>query len=201
MREIVFMLLSAFTVLITNAHAMLECQTEGESNSQRALSIRKINTSSGTISYMQSEGEGEPIVFIHNNSASKGVFQKQFEKLGQKYKMIALDLPGHGESSNSDSPEKTYSFPGYAKVVTEVVEGIGLDKAVFCGWSLGGHVGIEILNQRPDLVSGLMITGTPPIPLTPEGMAMGFQPFEGIDMMGQKTQFSEPQLWIRKEIW
>ena len=151
--------------------------------------------SCGKISYVQSNGKGRPIVYIHHNSGSKEVFLKQLKGLGEEYNIIALDLPGHGKSSDPYNPEETYSFPGYAKVVIEFTEKLGLSgtKIVFCGVSLGGHLAIEVLHQRPDLVAGLLITGAPPIPLTEEGIAKGFKPCEVAEMMSQENKFTEKQ--------
>jgi pimeloyl-ACP methyl ester carboxylesterase len=155
----------------------------------------EIETSFGRIAYIQTQGEGRPIIYIHHNSGSKEVFQNQLEELGEEYNIIALDLPGHGESSDAYNPEETYSFPGYAKAVIEFTEKLGLSKEqfVFGGFSLGGHVAIEILHQRPDLVAGILITGAPPIPLTPDGMTKGFKPSEAAEMMSQEELFTEVQ--------
>lgn len=165
------------------------------SSSQKANNIsRRIKVTSGEeISYIESEGKGTPLVFIHANSASKEIFDKQIEELGHIYKVIAFDLPGHGESDDALDPQAVYSFPGYAKVLIDAMEKMSLRDSVVCGLSLGGHVAMEMLQQRPDLLSGIVITGSPPIPPTPEGMKMGFKPFPGIEMMSQESQFTKEE--------
>ncbi|WP_032113952.1 alpha/beta fold hydrolase [Candidatus Paracaedibacter symbiosus] len=149
-----------------------------------------VNTSGGKIAYAISEGKGTPIVLIHGNSSSKEAFKKQFDTLGKKYKVIAFDLPGHGKSENALNPEQVYSFPGYARVIIEALEKLNISQSIFCGWSLGGHIAIELLSQRSDLVAGLIITGTPPIPLTAEGLTKGFKVSDVSYLTGQKEQFS-----------
>ncbi|MDP1724337.1 MAG: alpha/beta hydrolase [Alphaproteobacteria bacterium] len=162
-------------------------------NSCEALKEGFITTSSGKISYLESEGKGETIIFLHSNSISKEAFSKQFDELGQQYHLIAIDLPGHGKSDNAIDPVATYSFPGNAKAVLETLDLLNVKKAILCGWSIGGHIAIEIAYERPKLVTGLFLTGTPPIELAPAGFGAGFLPFEGGNMMGQETNFTEEE--------
>lgn len=159
------------------------------------ITMGEIEISSGRIAYLQTQGKGRSIVCLHHNSGSKEVFLKQLEDLGEEYHIIALDLPGHGESSDAYHPEETYSFPGYAKTTIEFTEKLGLSeqKIMFCGLSMGGHIAIEILHQRPNLVAGLLITGAPPISLSEEGMAKAFKPCKEVEMISQETQFTEEQ--------
>lgn len=153
---------------------------------------KTIETSEGRICYMESQGTKDCIVFIHGNSTSKEVFSKQFKELGQKYNLIAFDLPGHGASQNAHNPKTVYSFPGYAKIMIEALEKMGKKDITFCGWSLGGHIAIEILKERPDLVSKIMLIATPPIPLTPEGLSKGFRE-AGNEAIGQEAPFIKEQ--------
>lgn len=119
-------------------------------------------------------GEGFPIILIHGNSASSKAYQHQLEgKLAEDYRVIALDLPGHGDSSPA-SDMATYSMPGYANVVAEVAKALEASFGVFVGWSLGGHVlleGVEMLNKA----KGFVIFGTPPVG-KPPAMEEAFLP-------------------------
>ena len=87
--------------------------------------------------------------------------------------MIAFDLPGHGESADADDPERSCNIPAYADVALEVLSALGIDRAVVLGWSLGGHVGLEIMARWPGL-RGLMIVGTPPVAPDPAAIARAF---------------------------
>ncbi len=134
----------------------------------------------------------QAIVFIHGNSASGKIFLKQFEDLGKKYRLIAIDLPGHGNSDAAKDPS-TYSFLGYAKVVAEVLNKLNLKDPIVVGWSLGGHIALELSLLMPNL-KGILITGTPPIALTMEGMMKGFKPVpEIMGLLGYPQQFNEQQ--------
>jgi len=90
------------------------------------------------------------------------------------YRLICIDLPGYGESDAPTLPVKTYSFPGFADAVTEVINSLELENFIVVGWSLGGHVALELTSRLPQL-QGLLITGTPPIEVSAEGLGKGFR--------------------------
>ena len=114
------------------------------------------------IAYYESGGKGQPVLFVHGNSMSGLCFLKQLESpLGERYRLVALDLPGHGESGPAPDSKSSYTLPGYAVVVAEFAKRLGIDDAALVGWSLGGHVLLEASGKLPDS-SGLMIFGTPP---------------------------------------
>jgi len=146
-----------------------------------------VSTSEGMISVWDSSSEGIPVICLHANSTEKAVFHRQFKDLGSKFRLIALDLPGHGKSDNAKN-HSTYSMPGYAKVAFEVMDIMKLSQAIILGWSLGGHIGIEMCRQQPSRITGLCIIGTPPIPFTQEGFAKGFKPIPIIlKLLGQES--------------
>jgi len=130
---------------------------------------------------------------IHGNSACKEVFAHQFEsRLAHRFRLIAFDLPGHGASADADDPRRTYSIPGYADVALELLASLGVDRVAVLGWSLGGHVGIELLARDLE-VAGLAITGTPPIGHNAADFAAGFRPQEHMDLTGKEV-FSDADI-------
>lgn len=151
-------------------------------------------TSQGKIAYSDTNPESTldnpAVVFIHGNSASKEAFRNQVSSPDlNKYRLICIDLPGHGESDPAKSPEEVYSFPGYADVVAEVVNGLGVNNFAIVGWSLGGHIALESIKRIPtDKLKGMLITGAPPIELSPEGIGRGFLPNPKIaDLLGKEV--------------
>jgi pimeloyl-ACP methyl ester carboxylesterase len=131
-----------------------------------------IPTSHGWIA-VEECGEGAlPVVFIHGNSFCRGVFRHQMQAdLVGDYRLLALDLPGHGESVDAVDPVRTYTRPGLADAVIETLGELAVSEAVVIGWSLGGHIGMEMMSRLPGM-RGLMITGAPPVGRT--NMAEGF---------------------------
>ncbi len=151
-----------------------------------------VNTKAGRIAITQTEGSGLPVLLIHGNSSCKEVFRNQIQgSVGNLYKCIAMDLPGHGGSENARDPEAIYSMPGYAATALELMDLLGYKQYAVLGWSLGGHIGIEMIS-RSEAIIGLMITGSPPI-APGEAMAEGFLPSEHMHLAGQ-NEFSDAEI-------
>src|SRR5262245_55848938 len=127
------------------------------------------------IAYQATAGSGPAIVLVHGNSCSKAAFQRQLEgPPGKRYRLIALDLPGHGESDNAADPQAAYNLPGHAQILAGLAEQLDLTNAVYAGWSLGGHVVLEAANLLPS-PAGLLVFGAPPIGFPP-AMDQAFLP-------------------------
>lgn len=119
-----------------------------------------VETSYGRLA-LRSIGSGDLtlLLLIHGNSSSSRIFKPILEsKIPSTRRVLALDLPGHGESSNPKNPECTYTMPGYAKAAVEVLQQLKIKEVIVVGWSLGGHIGVEMLPLFKDM-KGLMIVG------------------------------------------
>lgn len=128
---------------------------------------------------------------IHGNSSCKEIFTHQMARpFIDRYRMIAVDLPGHGGSDpysepNFD-PENVYTMPGYARVMVEVLGALEVSDAAILGWSLGGHIGLEMVPLFPGL-KGLMITGTPPLSHDWDEMPRAFLPTDDMAFTSQEV--------------
>ena len=145
---------------------------------------KTIQTSHGEIAFRETDGTGTTVLLVHGNSSSGAVFRNQMTgPLGARYRIIAPDLPGHGASSDAIDPKRSYSMEGYADAMTEVLGLLGVERAIVFGWSLGGHIGLEMIDRFPGML-GLMITGTPPV--SPAEVGLGFKPSEHMGLAGQE---------------
>lgn len=137
----------------------------------------------------RSGGRGMPVLMLHGSGASKNVFARQFDgQLAEMYDLVAIDLPGHGQSADATHPAHTYSVRGLAAVVSEVIDQLGLLRPAIYGWSLGGHVAIELSVQRPDL-AGMALGGTPPVGPGPLAALRGFHAHWDM-LLASKENFS-----------
>ncbi|MBV9636600.1 MAG: alpha/beta fold hydrolase [Methylobacteriaceae bacterium] len=114
--------------------------------SGQAASARmaRISTSHGQIA-VETAGEIGPVVLVvHGNSSCRGVFRKQMQSvIAKRARLIAFDLPGHGDSSDAPDPARSYRRSGLAAVAVEVLRALCIDRAIVFGGSLGGHIAIE----------------------------------------------------------
>ncbi|MGO9420928.1 alpha/beta fold hydrolase [Roseiarcus sp.] len=130
--------------------------------------MKSIQSPYGAVAVHESAGRGPAVVLIHGNSSSSRAFARQHEgPLGERLRLIAVDLPGHGASSDAEDP-KVYSLPGYVRVIRAVLDALGVNGPRFVGWSMGGHILLEMAPDLPE-ARGFLIFGTPPVALPPIG--------------------------------
>ncbi len=142
------------------------------------------------IAYYESQGTGPAVMLIHGNSASGLSYQHQIDSpLGEKYRLVALDLPGHGDSDRA-SDVSAYSLPGYAAVVASAANALNMPDAVLVGWSLGGHIVLEAHNRLPQ-AKGFVIFGTPPLAFPPD-MTAAFLPNPAVNI-GFKVEVTKEE--------
>lgn len=126
--------------------------------------IAVVGTSAGRIA-VRDEGSGRPaLLLLHGSSFSKEIFEPLIRQPSlSRSRRVAIDLPGHGGSDDAADPHRTYSVPGLAAIVREVLAALGLEGCVLLGWSLGGDVAMQFLGPEP-IVSGVALVSAPPVP-------------------------------------
>lgn len=119
------------------------------------------------IAVYQNRVRGLPIIFVHGNSLSASTFTLQFNSTSlNHYRLIAFDLPGHGESERSKNPEQDYSPITFIKILVELCTKLNAANAVLVGHSLGGHIALNALEYLPN-VRGLVTFGATPLTVPP----------------------------------
>jgi pimeloyl-ACP methyl ester carboxylesterase len=99
----------------------------------------------------------ETIVFLHGLGGSQSTWASVLGHFAEHYRIVAVDLPGHG-ASDKPSPDSTdYSIPGLATKLGEVLEKLELSPAVLIGHSLGGATALQLALDRPKLVRALAL--------------------------------------------
>ena len=118
------------------------------------------------------EGEGRPIVFIHGVWASARFFDRQIAGLGRRFRAIAVDLRGHGQSTMT---LKDQTVAVYARDLKAFLERMGIERPVLVGWSMGAFVIWDHVRQfGPSGVAATVIVDQAPSdlrsPSEPEGL-------------------------------
>jgi pimeloyl-ACP methyl ester carboxylesterase len=99
-------------------------------------------------------GAGEPaLVFIHGGLADRTFFHGQIRAFAGRHRVIAPDLPGHGESG---ADRTRWGIPEFGKDVQAVVEAENAAAVILFGNSLGGPVAVEAALLLPGKVAGVV---------------------------------------------
>jgi pimeloyl-ACP methyl ester carboxylesterase len=108
------------------------------------------------IHYVESGGDGAPVVLVHGSGGSHEVWSRQLAGLADAAHVVALDLPGHGRSSGAGCRR----IDDYAAIVRDFVASLGRGPVVLGGHSMGGAVAQRVALTAPDVLRGLVLVGT-----------------------------------------
>ena len=102
----------------------------------------------------RAQGSGTPaLIFVHGWCCDKSYWDAQVTYFSRKYKVVTVDLAGHGESGLG---REAYTMEAFGEDVLAVVDNLGLDKVVLIGHSMGGPVILEAARRMPGRVIGLV---------------------------------------------
>lgn len=99
-------------------------------------------------------GKGTTIVLLHGFLENKNMWQKFVTDLSPKYRVITIDLLGHGES---ECLGYVHSMEDNADVVHAVLSELRIRKAIFVGHSMGGYVALAFAELYPQNTKGLVL--------------------------------------------
>jgi pimeloyl-ACP methyl ester carboxylesterase len=105
--------------------------------------------------HYKSYGKGrEALVLIHGWSCSMDYWRDSISDLARRNRVIAIDLPGHGQS---DKPEVTYSMDLFARAVEAVMKDAKVERAVLVGHSMGTPVARQFYRKYPQQTLAIVI--------------------------------------------
>jgi len=105
-------------------------------------------------------GEGVPVVFVHGFSNDRFVWEDLARALPERFRPIAYDLRGHGDSGWS--LDCRYHLQDHARDLRVVFDALGLTRAAIVGHSMGGNVATLFASQNPERVRALALVDTGP---------------------------------------
>lgn len=99
-------------------------------------------------------GKGRVVVLLHGFLGSHQIWENTIAELSKSYRVIAIDLPGHG---TTDCFGYVHTMDLLAKCVKTVMDSLRLKKYVIVGHSMGGYVGLAFADLFPDNLKGLCL--------------------------------------------
>jgi pimeloyl-ACP methyl ester carboxylesterase len=125
----------------------------------RQASDRRFDAKGIKLHYLV-EGAGEPVVLLHGLHSSALLSWQMpgvVNLLAKKFQVIALDLPGHGESDKPDD-EGAYGME-MVEDVARLLDHLKIQKAHLVGYSMGGMIAVKFMAKYPDRVRSGVIGG------------------------------------------
>ncbi|MGQ0715594.1 MAG: alpha/beta fold hydrolase [Gemmatimonadaceae bacterium] len=101
-------------------------------------------------------GEGTPVLFVHGFPHHRKLWAPQMRALAGHCRVIAVDLPGFGES---DMPER-FSIEAWADGLARFLDVLGIDRAVITGLSMGGYITLALWRLHRERVVALVLSDT-----------------------------------------
>lgn len=118
-----------------------------------------IETSKGVYIHYESRGEGYPLVFVHGWCMSSRVWRYQADLFTSSYRVVTLDLRGHGESTGTGT---SFGFDDFAADIAELFVRLDLRRASVIAWSMGAQVVLQAFPGLRERIESLVLVGGTP---------------------------------------
>ena len=101
--------------------------------------------------------EGPVLVLSHSLGSDSRLWRPQIAALGDRYRILTYDHPGHGASDPLPAPA---DIDAYARDALAVADAAGVERFAFCGLSLGGMVGIRLAASAGERLESVVLANT-----------------------------------------
>ena len=113
-------------------------------------------TINGIEMHYETSGKGEPLVLLHGGTQTTRMYDPFVEEFSAHYRLIAIDLRGHGGSTNPDNKWTTGQF---AQDVFALLDHLKVDSFKAIGASAGGMTLLHMAIQQPERVEAMIVIG------------------------------------------
>jgi 3-oxoadipate enol-lactonase len=134
------------------------------------------------------EGKGLPLIFLHAFPFNRTMWDRQRQALAARYRVLTVDLRGHGES---DAPLWRYTLDLFADDVKGLMDHLGIQQAVLIGLSMGGYLIFAFQRKYPGRIRGLVLCDTRAEADKPEAAAWRFALAQKVYKEGPKAVAAE----------
>ena len=134
---------------------LLGLSTAAAQNSKQSQTESRFASLDGARISYHSYGKGrEALVLVHGWTCSVGYWSDLIPDLSKRSRVIAIDLPGHGQS---DKPQLPYTMDLFARAVDAVLKDAGVNRVVLVGHSMGTPVARQFYRKYPQKTLAIVI--------------------------------------------
>jgi 3-oxoadipate enol-lactonase len=150
--------------------------------------------------YYELTGKGEPLLLIHGLGSTTRDWEFQVPSFSQKYRVITIDLRGHGKT---DKPKGPYNMQIFAEDIAELLKKLGIKSIHILGISLGGGIAFQFAVDYPDFVKSLIVVNAG-IEMPADSFKLRLEAFKRsfiVKLVGMKKMGDvlAPRLFIKPE--
>jgi pimeloyl-ACP methyl ester carboxylesterase len=116
-------------------------------------------------------GTGAPLILLHDYLASRVVWDDVLPSLASRFRVIAPDLPGFGESEKPPPGRYRYDFEAFSESLVDLIAAVGLGRVSLCGHALGGAIALTLAATHADLVDKLILVNPLVYPPRPDALS------------------------------
>jgi pimeloyl-ACP methyl ester carboxylesterase len=102
------------------------------------------------------QGQSQPLILLHGNGEDSSYFVHQISHFSSKYRIIAIDTRGHGQSPRGYKP---FTIKQFAEDLNDFMDEKGIAKAILLGFSDGGNIALEFALKHPEKVDKMIVDG------------------------------------------
>jgi 2-succinyl-6-hydroxy-2,4-cyclohexadiene-1-carboxylate synthase len=106
--------------------------------------------------HIRIEGQGEPLVLLHGFTGSAASWDDSIAYFAQHYRVIAIDLLGHGDTDAPTSPER-YTIQAAARDLDSIFQSLLIPNVYLLGYSMGGRLALYFALAYPQRIKSLIL--------------------------------------------
>ena len=153
---VIFATIGIFTAQLAATTALAN---EASSNAiTQQLSYHTTKVDGVDVFYREAGAKNAPVILLlHGFPTSSQMFRNLIPQLADKYRVIAPDYPGFGQSEMPDRSKFAYTFDNYAEIIDKLTSQLGLNRYALYVMDYGAPVGFRLAYKHPERITALIV--------------------------------------------
>jgi pimeloyl-ACP methyl ester carboxylesterase len=144
--------------------------TQSEPREPRPATLRDVAARGARIRFVEA-GEGPPLILVHDYLSSHVAWDDVLPRLAERFRVIAPDLPGFGESEKPPPSRYRYDFDSFCESLADLIAAVGLGRVSICGHAMGGAVALTLAATYAHVVDKLVLVNPLVYPPRPDRLS------------------------------